>query len=208
LPDPAFLSSSCRNVVHEYVLQACTLSCVLDTHHPTLTLARSGQTTGTARPCFICYKPSTICLATQNTVDFLYTCDAHLRDPGFATRVPDESEPTKPGLSAADIAEVKAEWEERQKRQKEKEKEAQDGQDGDKKQDKAQDKKDTPSKEKVKSPATTPAATEPPKPKHERYTLHRDIFSLRQAEHRKRRQTAEAKQLAPQLPAAPRSYLS
>jgi hypothetical protein len=109
----------------------------------------------------------------------------------------------KPVLSAAELAEIKADWEERQKRKAEKEKEKSD------KDNKDKDDKDakSDSKDKAKPPTISPTPTpraETPKPTHERYTLHRDMFALRQAEHRKRRQTAAAKSLAPQLPSAPR----
>jgi hypothetical protein len=125
-------------------------------------------------------------------------------------RVPEE--PEKPGLNAAEIAEIKAEWEERKKRKEEKDKAKKEegkDKDGDKK-DESKDSKEE-SKEKAKPSTSTPTPSTPseaPKPKHERYTLHRDIFSLRQSEHRKKRQTAEAKKLAPQLPAAPRSSVA
>ncbi|KAH9938504.1 AAA-ATPase Vps4-associated protein 1-domain-containing protein, partial [Fomitopsis serialis] len=117
----------------------------------------------TARPCYVCHKPSTTVLATIQTVDFLYTCDTHLSDPASPM-----------GLSPEEIAKVKQEWEDRQKKKtKEKDKDA--SQDGDKKSDSTEDKDS--------------------KTFHERYTLHRDIFALRLAEHRRRRQTAQAKDL-------------
>ena len=60
--------------------------------------------------------------------------------------------------------------------------------------------KGTPKLSPASSAATSPA---PPTPTHQRYTLHRDIFALRLAEHRRRRQAAQAKELAPRLPGAP-----
>jgi len=79
------------------------------------------QAAATARPCFICYKPTTIVLATINAVDFLYTCPVHLTDPGFATALGESVDgpvggPRKMGLSPEEIAKVKEEWEERQKK--------------------------------------------------------------------------------------------
>lgn len=37
------------------------------------------------KPCFICYKPTTSVLLSLNSIDFLYTCPPHLKDPLFAT---------------------------------------------------------------------------------------------------------------------------
>ncbi|KAF7355048.1 DUF1742-domain-containing protein [Mycena sanguinolenta] len=184
------------------------------------------RTAGTPKPCFICYKPSTTVLATINTVDFLYTCNVHLTDPGFASPFVDPAAASKPALSQEDIGKVVAEWEERQKRKKEKEKadkekaekEKADKEKADKDKDakaadkdskdkgKGKDKADNDSKDSLKVPGSLspkPATA----PTHERFTLHRDMFSLRQAEHRKRRQAAQAKDLAPRLPGAPRGTL-
>lgn len=151
----------------------------------------------------MCYKPTTTVLATINTTDFLYTCLGHLTDSGFASAVVESTDATKKiGLSPEEIAKVKEEWEEQQKRKKEKakarEKESKEG-------DEKDAKKETESKE-AKTPgswssgSSTPAPTAP---KHERYTLHRDYFAMRLSEHRKKRQAAQAKELAPRLPYAP-----
>ena len=171
------------------------------------------QTAGTAKQCYVCYKPTTTVLATINTVDFLYTCDTHLADPGFASQLGAAADGVgaggarKLGLSPDEIAKVKAEWEDRQKKkadkakeqEKEKEKAKDDSKDGD---DKGKDKAAG-----GKSPAASaspPAAPPAPAtPTHQRYTLHRDIFALRLAEHRRRRQATQAKELAPRLPGAP-----
>lgn len=180
------------------------------------------QAVGTPRACYICYKPTTTVLATANTVDFIYACDTHLSDRGFATQVGETQDGVdaggarKLGLSSEEIAKVKEQWGERQKRrqekakekEKEKEAESKDGEkDKDKEKDKAKDsKKDT--KAPTPSPASSSAASTPgtpPPATHQRYTLHRDIFALRLAEHRKRRQATQAKALAPLLPSAPRS---
>ena len=65
-------------------------------------------------------------LATINTVDFLYTCDAHLSDPGFASQVGATNDAVgaggvrKMGISPEEIAKVKAEWEDSQKKKAEK----------------------------------------------------------------------------------------
>lgn len=169
---------------------------------------------GTPKACYVCHKPTTTVLATINTVDFLYSCDSHLSDPGFASQVGTSNDGVgagaaqKMGLSPEEIAKVKAEWEERQKKKTEKAKEKEKDKDTDK--DKDKDAKDTDDKGKEKEtkkvpgslspPSTTPT---PPTPTHQRYTLHRDMFALRLAEHRRRRQTVQAKELAPRLPGAP-----
>ncbi|KAJ7591368.1 AAA-ATPase Vps4-associated protein 1-domain-containing protein [Mycena floridula] len=133
------------------------------------------RTTATAKACFICYKPTTTVLATINAVDFVYTCSGHLSDPGFASPIASES--SKPALSAEEIAKIKEEYEEKQRKKAEKE------------------------KEKEKAKVVTPAS--PATPSHEKFQLHRDFFAMRLQEHRKRRQTAQAKELAPRFPGVP-----
>ena len=44
-------------------------------------------------------------------------------------------------------------------------------------------------------------------PTHKRYSLHRDFFAMRQAEHRSKKQTKQTQELAPRLPGAPRGSL-
>ena len=168
---------------------------------------------GTPRACYICNKPTTTVLATINTVDFVYTCDSHLTDTGFASRVGDSATPppAKPDVSADEIAKVKEEYEERQKRKQKKDKEK-DKEKGDEKDAKGKGKDDSKDKKDAKKATSPPASTPSPAPTvttgiHQRYTLHRDIFALRLAEHRRRRQSAQAQALAPRLPGAPRSPL-
>lgn len=163
-------------------------------------------------------------LATIQTQDFIYVCDNHLTDPGFASQVGQAHDGVgasgaKLGLSKEDIAQVKKEWEERQKKKQDRAKEKEKEKDKDK--DKQRDIKDASNadgKDSSKSPSppksagplpSSPADAGSPatKPAHERYTLHRDIFALRLAEHRKRRQAAQAKELAPRLPGAPKANL-
>lgn len=173
------------------------------------------QAVGTPKACFVCYKPTTTVLATINTVDFIYTCDNHLTDPGFASRIGESPDgaaggASKAALSPEEIAKVKEEWEERQKRkqQKAKEKETEKDQDKDKEKTESLSKEDKP-KSTTPSQSTSSASTPPPapSPSHQKYSLHRDIFAIRQAEHRKRRQAAQAKELLPRLPGAPRGGL-
>lgn len=168
------------------------------------------RTVGTPKACDVCYKPTTTVLATINTTDFIYTCDTHLTDPGFASRVGESNDGVegarKLGLSPEEIAKVKQEWEDQQKRKKEKE--------AAKKKEK--DDKESADKEKQegkegKAPGAWTAASSSssrPTPVHQRFTLHRDMFALRLSEHRKRRQAAQAKLLAPRLPGAPRGGIA
>jgi len=173
------------------------------------------RTTGTPKACYICYKPTTIVLATINTTDFLYTCDTHLTDPGFANQVGESTDGAegaqKSGLSPEEIAKVKQEWEDQQKRKKEKEEAKKKEKDDKEKADKEKEEgKDTDSKGIEKKTSKVPGGWSPPSatvssptPTHQRFTLHRDIFALRLSEHRKRRQVAQAKLLAPRLPGTP-----
>lgn len=111
-------------------------------------------------------------------------------------------------LSAEEIAELKADLEEKQKRkaEKAKEKEEEKGK-GDKKGDGKS--KDESGKDKTPPKAASPASTPTPQqPSHEKYALHRGMFALRTAEHQRRKQTAQAKNLAPRLPPAPRSTVN
>ena len=116
------------------------------------------------------------------------------------------------GLSPEEIAKVKQEWEERQKKKQEKkskEKDKDASQDGDGKSDKKAEPGEDKSSKSPPSTASSPPAVAGPstKPSHERYTLHRDIFALRRAEHRRQRQSVQAKELAPRLPGAPKAAL-
>ncbi|KAF9247132.1 hypothetical protein BU15DRAFT_69970 [Melanogaster broomeanus] len=158
------------------------------------------RTAATAKACYICYKPTTTVLATIDTTDF------H-----------PESDTKKTGASLEEIAKVKEEWEEKQRRKKENKDKEKDTEGKDKNQEgnEAGDgKKAEGSQEKkpdiTKAPTSSSSGQSTPasKPTHERYILHRDIFALRVADHRRRRQAAQAKDLAPRLPGAPRSTLS
>jgi len=114
-------------------------------------------------------------------------------------------------LSAEEIAQVKADWEERQKRKadKSKEKQGEEGKEDDKNDSKPKDNssKDKTTKTPPRTTSPSPAPTPPP-PAHEKYALHRDMFALRTGEHRRRRQAAQAKALAPRLPGAPRNVVN
>ncbi|KAJ3867654.1 DUF1742-domain-containing protein [Lentinula novae-zelandiae] len=172
------------------------------------------RTAGTPKACWVCFKPTTTVLATINTVDFLYTCDSHLTDRGFATlsSVGESSDGTrKLDIRPEEIAKIKKEWEEKQKqkqkadKEKEEEKQKKEKEESDKKDDEKQKDEGTPKSPSPKlSGSLSPLATPSPSATHQRFVLHRDIFAMRLAEHRKRRQTTQAKELAPRLPGAPR----
>jgi hypothetical protein len=130
-------------------------------------------------------------LATINTVDFLYTCPNHLLDPGFASPFVDPLQ-KPPAYSQEDIGKVVAEWEDRQKRKKEKEKadkEKADKEKADKEKADKDKEKDKDSKDKDKAKDTKDKDEDSPKipgslspkststPTHERFTLHRDMFT-------------------------------
>lgn len=165
-------------------------------------------------------------LATIDTADFLYTCAVHLTDRGFATRAPEQvQEHKKVSVSPEEIAKVKQEWEEKQRQKKDKVQGKEGGQvDGDGKNAAGGVQRDAEGKQadagesvdgkQEKSPANavpipsaSPSEGSTSRSTHERYVLHRDIFALRTADHRRRRQAAQTKDLAPRLPGAPRSSL-
>ncbi|KAJ3906050.1 DUF1742-domain-containing protein [Lentinula edodes] len=171
------------------------------------------RTTGTPKACWVCFKPTTTVLATINTVDFLYTCDSHLTDRGFASlsSVGENSDGArKLDIRPEEIAKVKEEWEEKQKKkkkadkEKEEEKQKSAREESDKDDEKQKDEGTSKSPSPKLSGSLSPLATPSPSATHQRFILHRDIFAMRLAEHRKRRQTTQAKELAPRLPGAPR----
>jgi len=116
-------------------------------------------------------------------------------------------------VSKEEIARVKAEWEAKEARKKEKDKDS-------KAKDGVKDAGGEGEMEEsgnmgAKSPSqsgTSPTAASPgsgtPTPTHRRYSLHRDFFTMRQAEHRRKRQTKQTQELGPRLPGAPRGSLA
>ena len=114
------------------------------------------------------------------------------------------------GLSPEEIAKVKEEWEERQRQKKKAEK----GKAKEKETEKEKDKVNEKEKEKVKVNDNGSSNVDrgetnpiPPTPTHQRYTLHRDFFAMGLSEHRQRKRTAQAQELAPRLPATPRGNI-
>ncbi|KAI0303096.1 VPS4-associated protein 1 [Russula brevipes] len=159
------------------------------------------RATATPRACYVCCKPSTVCLATANAVDFLYTCEAHLSDAGFATELPDPGAAAapapKPAVSKEEIARGGAE----EGQDQDKETDAGGGEGGEKG-EKSVSKSPSPpipGGPSSSSVAGSGAAT----PTHKRYSLHRDFYAMRQGEHRRKRQTKQMQELVPRLPGAP-----
>ncbi|KAK4056508.1 hypothetical protein OIO90_002355 [Microbotryomycetes sp. JL221] len=72
-----------------------TISSSSPTGPPKLVNLYFVRTVATPKQCFVCHKETTICLANADVSDFLYTCQSHLLDPGFA-------KPVVPQTSSAD----------------------------------------------------------------------------------------------------------
>jgi AAA-ATPase Vps4-associated protein 1 len=115
-------------------------------------------------------------------------------------------------VSKEEIARVKAEWDAKEARKK-KEKDVK-GKETSKNGGKdaggeaGDGEKEEGGKKGTKSPSpsgTSPTATGSGSgaATHKRYSLHRDFFAMRQAEHRHRRQTKQTQELAPRLPGTP-----
>ncbi|THH11254.1 hypothetical protein EW145_g765 [Phellinidium pouzarii] len=176
------------------------------------------RTAATQKACFVCDRPTATVLATKDSVDFFYACDVHLDDPGFAFFLGENgdsaSDVRKPILSDEEIQKVKEEYEEKQRKRKEKEKEKEnettttstkiDVKDEEK--DRGKEKEKEKEKEN-KSTVLLPSQSLSPTHVHQRYSLHREIYAMRQGVHRRRRQAAQAKEVAPRLPSAPRSTM-
>ena len=141
-------------------------------------------------------------------MDFLYTCETHLADPGFATAL--LAEESNPSISAEEIERVKKDWEAKQELKKSQEKQKEKEKEQEKEKEKETEKGG--SKVQPKSPAKSPKASASPSgsstPSHQRFALHRQIWAMRQSDHRKRRQVKETKEVAPKLPGVPRGALS
>ncbi|KAI5480358.1 hypothetical protein MNV49_000933 [Pseudohyphozyma bogoriensis] len=72
----------------------------------------------------MCSKDTVVCLANEGVTDFLYTCESHLKDPGFARpagspSTPSSTPPTTPSVPQSEIDKVKAEYEDKLARKKE-----------------------------------------------------------------------------------------
>lgn len=156
---------------------------------------------------YICLRQTTTVLSTIDTVDFLYTCDNHLTDRGFATRL--ESTPVAPSKAQVgpdEIERIKKEYEEKQAKKKKEQ-----AKDGDAKEEKKEEPGASALGTTSSSSSGDPPATSPSTPaaasSHQKYALHRDIYRMRCDEYKRRRQTKQAKEVAPKLPFAPRTQL-
>ena len=164
----------------------------------------------------MCMRPTTTVLATMKSEDFLYTCDGHLEDANFASKVK---------VTGEAIAEVKREWEERQVKQgKVKQGQVEQGKVKQVEQGKVKQGQVEQSVEQsqvkqgqVESQVNQVNQVESLQVKHEQYILHGDFFSskyslppsilltapVRRAEHRRRREAAQARVLGVRLPRVP-----
>ncbi|KAM0803223.1 VPS4-associated protein 1 [Usnea florida] len=82
-----------------------------------------------AKPCDICYKPTTSVLITPDNKDYFYVCPGHLKDRGFCTPVVDEAEAAakkKKEEMDREIELIKKEYEEKKKKKKSKDKKGKD----------------------------------------------------------------------------------
>ena len=179
----------------------------------------------------MCMRPTTTVLATIKSEDFLYTCDGHLEDVNFASKIK---------VTVEEIAEVKREWEERQGKVKQGVKEqgkmkqveveqveVEQGQveveQGQVEVEQGQvevkqgQSEQCQARQSQVNQARQSQVNQVEFIKHEQYTLHRNFFSsksslpssllltapVRQAEHRRRREAAQARVLQVRLPRVP-----
>ncbi|ORX39579.1 VPS4-associated protein 1 [Kockovaella imperatae] len=166
----------------------------------------------TARPCYICKRPTETVLATLKTEDFLYTCDGHLSDPGFAS--PIAPPPSNSGPSPEDIRKVIADYHAREaKKASPTEKDAKESPQGSKNDTEGKDKSKSVNPGAEKSPAHSvdlsnmsnlPVSTASPPSTHRKYALHRQIFDMRRAEIKRKEQGVKAKEVSKGLPQVPR----
>ncbi|KAL9073242.1 MAG: hypothetical protein Q9161_003074 [Pseudevernia consocians] len=78
-----------------------------------------------AKPCDICYKPTTSVLITPDNKDYFYVCPGHLKDRGFCTPIIDEAEAAakkKKEDMDREIELIKKEYEDKMKKKKGKDK--------------------------------------------------------------------------------------
>jgi hypothetical protein len=115
-------------------------------------------------------------------------------------------------VSKEEIARVKAEWEAKEARKKDKDKDGK-AKGGGKDAEGEAGNEEEGGKKGAKSPSpsgsSTAAGSGAATPTtHKRYSLHRDFFAMRQAEHRRKRQTKQTQELAPRLPGAPHGSIA
>ncbi|GAA94202.1 uncharacterized protein L969DRAFT_93584 [Mixia osmundae IAM 14324] len=151
---------------------------------------------GTARPCFICNRETTICLATSDLADFVYTCQSHLSDRNFASAVAPVTPPASPAIPSptppskpteADIAKATADY---LAKHPEAAKDA---------------KKSVPPVKPIALPATVTEPAAPPAEPPRKFTLNRHYYQIRLDHHKRIWQTKQAREMAKTLPSAPSS---
>ncbi|KAK0625051.1 AAA-ATPase Vps4-associated protein 1-domain-containing protein [Bombardia bombarda] len=123
-----------------------------------------------AKPCDICFRPSSSVLVTPENKDFFYVCPTHLKDRGFCTPKIDQAavEGRKKRDLEAEVERVKKEYEEKQRKKKEKEKEKEDKEKkDDKSKDKDKDKDKEDDKKKKDDSTKDETATKSPPPVEE-----------------------------------------
>ena len=138
--------------------------------------------------------------------DFLYTCDAHLKDRNFASPIVDAAPPIGPpaesGPSQAEIDQAVKEYNERKKAKEEKGKDAEKA---DGKEEKSAKEPAVKAKLAGEAKVDPPAAIPPPEPTH--FQLHKHFYEMRlrmrvvQQQHK----DAQARRSQLDLPSAPTS---
>ncbi|CAN8104502.1 unnamed protein product [Discula destructiva] len=134
-----------------------------------------------ARPCTICFRPSSSVFVTPEKQDFFYVCPSHLKEPGFCTPIVDQAaaEAKKKRELEEEVERVKKEYEEKQRKKKEKE-----AADKDKEKDKSKDKEGDEKKDETKQPDSAEKSPEKdPKEEEEPrvFALHRTFYQNRLA---------------------------
>lgn len=161
----------------------------------------------TDKDCWTCRKTTTTCLLTDNYAsggDFLYTCEAHLKDRNFATPIETEvsSKKASTSVSQSEIDSAIKEYEQRKKAKSDKEGTAEeaDTKDSD---DKMTESKEGPKAKTAKPPPPAPVILTEPEPTH--YQLHKSFFEMRLRLHQQRSHLKEAQSRRSQLvfPSAP-----
>ena len=137
--------------------------------------------------------------------DFLYTCDAHLKDRNFASPIVEAAPPVAPpaesGPSQAEIDQAVKEYNERKKAKEEKGKDAEKADTKDEKSVKASAKAKSAGEAKADPPASVP----PPEPTH--FQLHKHFYDmrLRMRVQQQQHKDAQARRSQLDLPSAPTS---
>ncbi|GAA5964329.1 hypothetical protein JCM3765_006461 [Sporobolomyces pararoseus] len=91
---------------------------------PKLTNLYNLRPVATPKPCFICSKETSWCLANSEMSDWMFVCFNHVLDPAFAkpasssstSTTPTNSNPSTPKVSQSEIEKVKAEYFEKQRK--------------------------------------------------------------------------------------------